>query len=323
MSKDSLAYTKEIVNKTCSFSHFFALLKKGENMNKGKDRASKLFFSDKRNAKDLVSLVLRRLGIEEEPKEVEEADPVLSFMDRKFSLERLLDKLFKVTLSNEETSTFCFVGLENQSKFDAHMLIRAGIASLLLYDRALQRKEKLKPVVIAVLNMGDRKWKGPVSLEEYFSKEDLELFGPLMVNVRMVVIDPYAMDEEEMEWLKTDLDLVLNVIKYKSDKEQFYGYINKEKRFCNLSELTARLIYELANIEIDEGEWNMCKAIEDLKKDSWLDGMEKGMERTIFSLRREGYLRKEDAASKLHLSVDEYSSREDLFFHDSAPLANS
>ena len=113
------------------------------------------------------------------------------------------------------------------------------------------------------------------------------------------------------------------MIKYKSDKEQFYGYINSEKRFYNLSELTARLIYELANIEIDEGEWNMCKAIEDLKKDSWLDGMEKGMERTIFSLRREGYLRKEDAASKLHLSVDEYSSREDLFFHDSAPFANS
>ena len=87
----------------------------------------------------------------------------------------------------------------------------------------------------------------------------------------------------------------------------------------------------------------MCKAIEDLKKDSWLDGkaegieegIEKGMEkgkaegivegveRTIFSLRREGYLKKEDAASKLHLSVDEYSSREDLFFHDSAPLVNN
>ena len=79
----------------------------------------------------------------------------------------------------------------------------------------------------------------------------------------------------------------------------------------------------------------MCKAIEDMKKDSWIDGkvegraegkaqgIVEGMERTIFSLRREGYLRKEDAASKLHLSVDEYSSREDLFFHDSAPFANS
>ena len=93
---------------------------------------------------------------------------------------------------------------------------------------------------------------------------------------------------------------------------------------------------------IDEGEENMCKAIEDLKKDSWLDGkakgkaegieegiekgMEKGMEkgkaegivegveRTIFSLRREGYLKKEDAASKLRLSVEEYCRREDRFF---------
>ena len=84
-----------------------------------------------------------------------------------------------------------------------------------------------------------------------------------------------------------------------------------------------RSSYELRHIEIDEREKNMCKAIEDLKKDSWLEGMEKGVEMTIFSLRREGYLKKEDAASKLHLSVDEYCSREDLFFHDSAPLVNN
>ena len=87
---------------------------------------------------------------------------------------------------------------------------------------------------------------------------------------------------------------------------------------------------ELRHIKIDEGEGNMCKAIEDLKKDSWIDGkaegieegIEKGkaegivegVERTIFSLRREGYLKKEDAASKLRLSVEEYCRREDRFF---------
>ena len=58
----------------------------------------------------------------------------------------------------------------------------------------------------------------------------------------------------------------------------------------------------------------MCKAIEDLKRDSWLEGMEKDVEMTIFSLRREGYLKKEDAASKLRLSVEEYCRREDRFF---------
>ena len=75
-----------------------------------------------------------------------------------------------------------------------------------------------------------------------------------------------------------------------------------------------RSSYELRHIEIDEREKNMCKAIEDLKKDSWLEGMEKGVEMTIFSLRREGYLKKEDAASKLRLSVEEYCRREDRFF---------
>ena len=83
---------------------------------------------------------------------------------------------------------------------------------------------------------------------------------------------------------------------------------------------------ELRHIKIDERERNMCKAIEDLKKDSWIDGkvegraegkaqgIVEGMERTIFSLRREGYLKKEDAASKLRLSVEEYCRREDRFF---------
>ena len=72
------------------------------------------------------------------------------------------------------------------------------------------------------------------------------------------------------------------------------------------------------------------KAIEDLNKGSWLDGKAEGIEEgiekgkaegivegvemTIFSLRREGYLKKEDAASKLRLSVEEYCRREDRFF---------
>ncbi|MGN0839602.1 MAG: hypothetical protein ACI4NB_02105, partial [Candidatus Ornithospirochaeta sp.] len=157
-------------------------------MEKGKDRASKLYFSDLGRAKELLTLALRRLGIDAGLSEIVIEDPVVSFLDTRISMEKLLDKLYKVRLSDDNTTTFCFIGLENQSKFDAHMLIRAGITSLLLYD-----------------------WK--LSL-----KEDLSLLGPLMVSVRMLVIDPHGMDEEEMEGFKTDLDLVLKVIKYKSDK---------------------------------------------------------------------------------------------------------
>ena len=279
-------------------------------MEKGKDKASKLYFSDLGRAKELITIALRRLGIDAGLSEIVIEDPVVSFLDTRISMEKLLDKLYKVKLSDDKTTTFCLIGQENQSKYDAHMLIRAGITSLLLYDWKLSLKEDLKPVFIVVLNMSDDEWQGPTRLEDYFSKDDLSLLGPLMVSVRMLVIDPHGMGEEEMDGLKTDLDLVLKVIKYKSDKNAFCGYISSEERFKKLDEVTAKLVAELANVDIDGGGNAVCKAIEDLIKDS----KEEGISETIFKLRRDGLLNREVAAGRLGLSVEEYTKREDRFF---------
>ena len=279
-------------------------------MEKGKDRVSKLFFSDPERAREIVRLALKRMSVKAELSDLTIEDPVVSFMDTKISMEKFLDKLYKVKLSNDESSTFCLMGLENQSKFDAHMLIRAGITFLLIYDWKLSLKAELKPVFIVVLNMSEGEWKGPTRLEEYFSKEDLELLGPLMVNVRMLVIDPYTMEEDEFDSLKTDLNLVLKVIKYKSDKDAFCGYISSEERFKKLDEVTAKLVAELASVDIDGGGNAVCKAIEDLIKDS----KEEGISETIFKLRRDGLLNREVAAGRLGLSVEEYTKREDRFF---------
>lgn len=287
-------------------------------MTRGKDRASKLFFSDPERAKEIVRLALNEMKINAELSGLSIEDPVVSFMDTKISMEKLLDKLYKVMLSDGESSTFCLIGLENQSKYDAHMLIRAGKTSLLLYDWKLSLKEPLEPVFIVVLNMSDGEWKGPLTLEDYFSKEDLALLGPLMVNVRMLVIDPHAMNDDEIDGLKTDLELVLKVIKTKADKKAFCGYINSDERFKNLDEVTAKLISELANIKIDDGGNDMCKAIEDLIKDSKAEGRAEGEAigeaNTLYRLRREGLLKREVAAEKLGLSVEEYERREDKFF---------
>ena len=131
-----------------------------------------------------------------------------------------------------------------------------------------------------------------------------------MVSVRMLVIDPHGMGEEEMDGLKTDLDLVLKVIKYKSDKNAFCGDISIEERFKKLDEVTAKLVAELASVDIDGGGNAVCKAIEDLIKDS----KEEGISETIFKLRRDGLLNREVAAGRLGLSVEEYTKREDRFF---------
>ena len=283
-------------------------------MEKGKDRASKLYFSDPERAREIVRLALKRMGVNAELTDLTIEDPVVSFMDTKISIEKLLDKLYKITLSNDESSTFCLMGLENQSKFDAHMLIRAGITSLLIYDWKLSLKEELKPVFIVVLNMSEGEWKGPTRLEDYFSKEDLELLGPLMVNVRMLVIDPYTMEEDEFDSLKTDLNLVLKVIKYKSDKNAFCSYISSEERFKKLDEVTAKLVAELINVDMDGEDDNVCKAIEDLINDSKEEGRIEGEVNAIYKLRRDGILNLDVAADRLGLSLEEYNKREERFF---------
>ena len=283
-------------------------------MEKGKDRASKLYFSDPERAREIVRLALKRMGVNAELTDLTIEDPVVSFMDTKISIEKLLDKLYKITLSNDESSTFCLMGLENQSKFDAHMLIRAGITSLLIYDWKLSLKEELKPVFIVVLNMSEGEWKGPTRLEDYFSKEDLELLGPLMVNVRMLVIDPYTMEEDEFDSLKTDLELILKIIKYKSDKNAFCSYISSEERFKKLDEVTAKLVAELINVDMDGEDDNVCKAIEDLIKDSKEEGRIEGEVNAIYKLRRDGILNLDVAADRLGLSLEEYNKREERFF---------
>ena len=60
-------------------------------MEKGKDRASKLFFSEMENAREIVGLALKKLGVEGDLSNITDEDPVVSFMGDDFSLERLLD----------------------------------------------------------------------------------------------------------------------------------------------------------------------------------------------------------------------------------------
>ena len=59
-------------------------------MEKGKDRASKLYFSDLGWAREIITIALRRLGIEAELSEIVIEDPVVSFLDTRISMEKLL-----------------------------------------------------------------------------------------------------------------------------------------------------------------------------------------------------------------------------------------
>ena len=65
---------------------------------------------------------------------------------------------------------------------------------------------------------------------------------------------------------------------------------------------------------MDEGGDDVCKAIEDLIKDSEAKGETKGEAKKVFKLRREGHITVKAAADELGLSVEEYTKREDKYF---------
>ena len=167
-------------------------------------------------------------------------------------------------------------------------------------------------------------------MSECFSKKDLEFLGPSAVDVRIVVIDPHTMSAEKIRSLRTDLSLVLGVIKYKKDKDAFCDYIRSDKRFTDLKEVTMRLISELIDRKLDMEERNMCKALDDLERirleegeaqgfargeaQGFTRGEAQGRENAIFELRRKGNLSLEVAAEALNLSVEEYVRREERFY---------
>ena len=143
-------------------------------MSKTKDRAGKRFFSNPHHFSELVNISRLSDKIKTDPNCLSSQDPVVNNVLGKYkSLEVLIDKLYAAAFQDEKVNTYCLLGLENQSTFDKHMVLRVGLASLLLYDwqlSSIKDEEKLKLNYIIVLNMSDDIWKGPYSLREFISE---------------------------------------------------------------------------------------------------------------------------------------------------------
>ena len=59
-----------------------------------------------------------------------------------------------------------------------------------------------------------------------------------------------------------------NIIKNQGDKKELLSYINSEEAFKNLDYKTAKLLETIMKVDIpNDGGYNMCKAIEDIKND--------------------------------------------------------
>lgn len=280
-------------------------------MAKEKDRAAKNFFSDPKIFSEFVNLSLFNGEERIKAEDLREIDPVNSTVFTKNkSLEVLVDNLYDSTVKESDENVYAIIGLESQAYSDKHMVIRAGIASLLIYDNQIantKEGEKLKPVYIIVFNMLDRKWSNATDLRKLLSKEAIKVFGYPLVNAGYYVLDPHELKGEKINKISKPLKLVLNIIKNQGDKKELLSYINSEEAFKNLDYKTAKLLETIMKVDIpNDGGYNMCKAIEDIKNDGKLE--------TLYELTRDGIITKETAANKLNITVKKFEKDMKAYF---------
>ena len=284
-------------------------------MAKEKDRAAKNFFSDPKIFSEFVNLSLFNGEERIKAEDLREIDPVNSTVFTKNkSLEVLVDNLYDSTVKESDENVYAIIGLESQAYSDKHMVIRAGIASLLIYDNqiaTIKEGEKLKPVYIIVFNMLDRKWSNATDLRKLLSDEAIKVFGYPLVNAGYYVLDPHELKGEKLNKISKPLKLVLNIIKNQRDKKELLSYINSEEAFKNLDYKTAKLLETIMKVDIpNDGGYNMCKAIEDIKN----DGRFEGKSETLYELTRDGIITKEIAANKLNITVKKFEKDMKAYF---------
>ena len=288
-------------------------------MAKEKDRAAKNFFSDPKIFSEFVNLSLFNGEERIKAEDLREIDPVNSTVFTKNkSLEVLVDNLYDSTVKERDENVYAIIGLESQAYSDKHMVIRAGIASLLIYDNqiaTIKEGEKLKPVYIIVFNMLDRKWSNATDLRKLLSDEAIKVFGYPLVNAGYYVLDPHELKGEKINKISKPLKLVLNIIKNQGDKKELLSYINSEEAFKNLDYKTAKLLETIMKVDIpNDGGYNMCKAIEDIKNDGKLEGKREGLREGLYELTRDGIITKEIAANKLNITVEKFEKDMKAYF---------
>ena len=64
----------------------------------------------------------------------------------------------------------------------------------------------------------------------------------------------------------------------------------------------------------NDGGYNMCKAIEDIKNDGKREGLLEGEVKTLYELTRDGIITKEIAANKLNITVKKFEKDMKAYF---------
>ena len=155
--------------------------------------------------------------------------------------------------------------------------------------------DHLIPAVTVCVYYGREPWNAPVRLVDLmdfsgFTKREARLWRKCIQDYRIMVLDIRRMPDEQIEGMSSDLKLLFGMLKNSEDKETLQGYIHQHEQemdvmkedlaeaFAVLSGTAGLRKYLKKNQGSVEGGTTirMCKAIDDMMKDSKQEGRLEG-----------------------------------------------
>lgn len=216
------------------------------------------------------------------------------------SVQKYRDIIKKAVIMNNGQSFYVILGIENQNDIHYAMPVRNMLYDALAYSQqvdeiattnrnnsestpanylsGISKNDKLDPVITATLYWGSQPWDGPVSLKQMLRDVDTRL-APFINDYNLNLFS--IIDREDFPEYKTELGALFLLLNCRNDEEKMQHLVQTNATLQHISRPTAELMRDYASLKrlprkSKEGDYNMCKAIEDMKR----KGMEKGIEIT-------------------------------------------
>ena len=142
-------------------------------------------------------------------------------------------------------------------------------------------QDKLVPAITVVVNFSGKKWSGPTSLHEMFSykyPEASELIRKYIPDYKIIILDPYAMPEEEIKKMQSELKEVFQFIRASKSNRKTRKLLETEPKYRSMSSDAVVLLNACTGLSIkaeenEEGVVDMCKAFVDERKAGKREGI--------------------------------------------------
>lgn len=265
------------------------------------DTVLKDFWRDNARFADLFNATLFNGEQVIRPEELEESDTDISSILKFNGYAETVQKILDVVKKSVHGIDFVILGLENQQRVHFGMPLRIMLGDALGYLKEYQeiakknkaqgnwdgsdeflsgfRKEnRLHPMVTICLYYGEEEWNGPRSLADMLKIP--ENLRPVVNDYKINLIQ--VRESEQLPFRNADVRTVFEICQniYKRNYKKIEDAYQEKEISSELGIVIGTITesQELVNqaLKREGGKFNMCTALEDLKKEGKIEGKEEG-----------------------------------------------